>query len=246
MSPIYLIAIFIAGIISGFIGAVSGGGGIISISLLLALGIPPQITLASNKFGGIGLSMGALYKYIKEKKIIWKYVVGLTVAGILGSLIGSKILIDSNQNFLKIFTIVMLLLLVPTVFMKRNFGTMHLETSKSKKILGYFLYFLISIIASFFGGFGMFLIVIVVYFLGLPFIEGNATELVSYTAFSIVSTIIFMINGLVNYYIGILLFIGMTIGGYIGAHTAIKKGNNWVKAFFVVMLMASIIKVLLS
>ena len=246
MSLFFLITIFVSGILAGFIGAISGGGGLISISLLLFLGIPPQITLASNKFGGLGMGIGGLYKYIKHNKIVWKYALWLSIAGILGSLIGSRILIDSSPAFIKIFTSVLLVLLVPTVFIKRGFGVEHVKTSKLKEVLGYFCYFLLSIIASFFGGLGMILITVVIFFLGLPFLEASATELVSFFIFSVVSTGIFMFNGLVNYTIGILLFVGMLIGGYVGAHTAIKKGSNWVKIFFAIIVIASAIKVLLT
>lgn len=246
MTIFFAIAILVVGFIAGFIGAVSGGGGLVSISLLLAMGVPPQITLATNKFGGLGMSMGGLYKYIKHKKIIWKYVIGLSVAGILGSLIGSKILVDSSQSFLKVFSIIMLLLLVPTIFIKKDFGVECAKTSKVKNVLGYLIYFLLTIIASFFGGFGMLLIAVVIFFLGLPFLEASATELFSFTIFSIVSTVIFMINGIVDYGIGALLFLGMLVGGYVGAHTAIRKGSNWVKVFFAIMVLASVLKVLLT
>ena len=246
MSLIFAIAILVAGFIAGFISAVSGGGGLVSISLLLAFGISPQTTLATSKFGGLGTSIGGLYKYIKHKKIIWKYVLGLSAAGILGSLIGSRILIDSSQSFLKTFTVVMLLLLVPTIFIRKSFGVEWVKKSRAENLLGYAIYFLLTIIASFFGGLGMILITVVIFFFGLPFLEASATEFFSFTVFSIVSTVIFVMNGLVDYGIGILLFLGMLVGGYIGAHTAIKKGSNWVKVFFAFMVIASVIKVLLT
>ncbi len=241
-----LISIFLAGILSGFVGAVAGGGGLFSISLLLLYGIPPQITLATTKFGGIGLSIGGLYKFIKEKKIVWKYAIGLSVAGIFSSVIGSKILLSADPAFLKTLTGILLLLLVPTIFFKKNFGLENRNTSKAYKILGYILYFLISIVASFFGGFGAILISIVVFFFGLPIIEANATELVSFTVFSVASVIIFMVNGIIDYQIGIPLFLGMMIGGYLGAHVAVKKGNKWVKAFFGIVVIISAIKVLVG
>ncbi len=241
-----LIAIFIAGILSGFIGAVAGGGGLFSISLLLLYGIPLQITLATNKFGGIGLSIGGLYKFIKEKKIVWKYAIGLSVAGIFSSVIGSKILLAADPASLKTLTGILLLLLVPTIFLKKDFGLENKATSNNHKIIGYVLYFLISIIASFFGGFGAILISIVVFFFGLPMIEANATELVSFTVFSVVSVVIFMANGIIDYQIGIPLFVGMLIGGYLGAHIAVKKGNKWVKAFFGIVVVISAIKVLIG
>ncbi len=241
-----LISIFFAGVLSGFVGAVAGGGGLFSISLLLLYGIPPQITLATNKFGGIGLSVGGLYKFIKEKKIVWKYAIGLSVAGIFSSLVGSKILLSADPASLKTLTGILLLLLVPTIFLKRDFGLKNKATSSNYKIVGYILYFLISIIASFFGGFGAILISIVVFFFGLPMIEANATELVSFTIFSVASVIIFMANGIIDYQIGIPLFIGMLIGGYLGAHIAVKKGNRWVKTFFGIVVIISAIKVLIG
>jgi uncharacterized protein len=245
MPAFQLTIIFLAGILSGFIGAVAGGGGLFSLSLLIFFGIPPQITLATNKFGGIGLSIGALYKFIKKRKIIWKYVISLSLVGISASIIGSKILIQSDPIFLKSLTGILLLLLVPTIFLNKNFGIEHKVTSKHQKILGYILYFLLSIIASFFGGFGAILISVVVFFFGLPIIEANATELVSYTIFSIVSVIIFMFSKIIDYQIGLWLFIGMLIGGYIGAHTAVEKGNKWVKVFFAIVVIISAVKILI-
>ena len=87
---------------------------------------------------------------------------------------------------------------------------------------------------------------IVIFFFGLSIIKANATELFSYSVFSLCSVIIFAFNGLIDYRIGIILFLGMLVGGYVGAHTAIKKGDNWVKIFFTIVVIASALKILLS
>ncbi len=241
-----LVYILIIGITSGFVGAIAGSGGLISISFLIFLGVPPQITLATNKFGGLGMSAGALYKFIREKKIVWPYAIWLGISGILGSFIGSKILLTINVDLLQKLIGILLIILVSTIFTKRNFGIDEKPVSMTRKVLGSLLYFFISIIASFFGGLGAILISIVVFFFGLSIIRANATELVSYSVFSLSSVIIFALNGLVDYRIGIILFIGMLIGGYIGAHTAIKKGNKWVKVIFAIVIIVSAIKILLT
>src|SRR5680860_539034 len=184
---IKLIATLIIGIISGFIGAIAGGGGLLSIPFVLFLGIPPQITLATNKFGGMGLSFGALYKFIKEKKIIWKYAIFLSFFGILGSLIGSQILLTIDTAILQKLIGILLIFLVPIIFLKKSFGIEKKPTSRKRKIFGCILYFLISIIASFFGGLGVITMSIVIYFFGLSMIKANATELFSYSMFSLFS-----------------------------------------------------------
>lgn len=240
-----LIATLVIGTISGFIGAIAGGGGLLSIPFLIFLGIPPQITLATNKFGGMGLSFGALYKFIKEKKIIWQYAIFLSFFGILGSLIGSRILLTIDTSILQKLIGVLLILLIPTIFLKKSFGIEEKETSRKRKVVGYICYFLISIIASFFGGMGIITMSIAIYFFGLPIIKANATELLSYSVFSLFSVIIFAFSGIINYQVGMVLFVGMLIGGYIGAHIAIKKGNKWVKFVFTIIVIASAIKILI-
>ncbi len=246
MVEIKLIVSLIVGIASGFVGAIAGAGGLISIAFLLFLGIPPQITLATNKFGGLGLSFGALFKFIKEKKIVWKYALLLSIFGIAGSLIGSNILLTINVAILQKLIGILLIILVPTVFLKKSFGLEERPTSAKRKLFGCLLYFLISIIASFFGGLGAITISIVVFFFGLSIIKANATELFSYSVFSLSAVIIFAFNGLIDYRIGIALFLGMLIGGYLGAQVAIKKGNKWVKVFFSIVVIASALKILLS
>jgi len=241
-----LIATLIIGIISGFVGAVAGGGGLISVPFLIFLGIPPQITLATNKFGGIGLSIGALYEFIKKKKIVWRYAIFLSLFGILGSLIGSHILLTINTSILQKLIGILLIILIPTVFIKKNFGLEEKLTSRKRKIVGCICYFFISIIASFFGGLGIITMSMAIYFFGLPMIKANATELFSYSIFSLLSVIIFTFNGIINYQIGIILFVGMLIGGYIGAHIAIKKGNEWVKVVFTIIIIFSAIKIILG
>jgi uncharacterized membrane protein YfcA len=236
--------ILAAGILAGFIGAISGGGGLVSISLLAFLGIPLQTALATNKFGGLGSGISSLYKYIKNGKVVWRYVLGLTIAGVLGSLIGSQILLSIDPLILKKLTGLLLLLIMPTVFLKKDFGVEEKETSVARQKWGYVIYFFLAIVSSFFGGLGPVLILNVVWLSGLSFIRANATEYFSSFILSLVSTIIFIAHGIVDYKIGVLLFIGMFIGGYAGAHTAIKKGDAWVKVFFVVVVVISAIKIL--
>lgn len=236
----------IIGTVSGFIGAIAGGGGLISIPFLLFLGIPPQVALATNKFGGIGMSLGGSYKFIKEKKIVWKYALLLAIPGILGSIIGANILLNIDTSFLQKLIGILLLVLIPTIFLKKNFGIEEKQVSNTKKILGCLFYFLISILASFFGGLGGITISIVILFFGLPFIKANATDLFSYSMFSIVSIIIFAVNKIIDYRIGIALLLGMLIGGYLGAHIAIKKGDKWVKIFFGVVILISAVKILIG
>jgi len=234
------------GLVAGFIGAIAGGGGMITVPFLLFLGLPPQIALATSKFGGLGMCFGAIIKFVKEKKIQWNVAITLSIGGIIASLIGSRILLTSSPEFLEKTIAVLLLLLVPTIFVKKKFGLNRVKVPSWMKVAGVLIYFLLSIMASMFGGLGTVMIATVVYFFGLTMIEGNATEILSYAVLSVVAVIIFIINGIVNFPIGLAMFVGLFFGGYLGAHTAIKKGNQWVKLVFAIVIIASAIKILIK
>lgn len=240
-----IILTFFIGILASFIGAIVGGGGLISIPFLMFLGLPPQIAIATNKFGAVGLSIGSITKFKKEK-IIWEYVIPFSILAVIGGVIGANLLLEINENYLSKIVGIILLVLLPFVFMKKDFGIKNINSTKKQKILGSVVYFLLMIFGGFFGGgAGTLIIGTLIYFFGFKIIEANATDMVPWFIVSVISLIVFIINGIVSYYVGITLFFGMLVGGYYGAHTAIKKGDKWVKSLFIVLVIISSIKILL-
>jgi len=237
--------IFLVGNMAGFLGAIIGGGGLVSIPFLMFLGLPPQIAIATNKLGSIGFSLGAISKFWKERKIVWKFVLCFSLLGTGGAYFGANLLLNIDQQSLSKIISLILLLFLPFIFIKKSFGIKRKNTSKIKRIIGYSLYFLAMVYGGFFGGGAGFLIIyIVVFFFGLKIIEANATDSIPWLIQSIVSLIIFALNGLINYRYGMVLFLGMLSGSYFGAHIAIRKGDAWVKIVFAGIIIFSAIKIL--
>lgn len=242
---ITLFLTFLIGVLASFIGAIVGGGGLLSIPFLMFIGLPPQTAIATNKFGSVGLSIGSLIKFKKENKIVWSYVLFFSILSIIGGVIGANILLKINETYLSNIIGIVLLVLLPFVFLKKDLGIKNKTSSNAKKVIGSFVYFLLMIFGGFFGGgTGILIISTLMYFFGFKIIEANATDMVPWFLLSIISLIIFMIYGIVNYYVGFILFFGMLLGGYIGAHTAIKKGDKFVKNLFIVLIIISSIKIL--
>lgn len=242
---IQILLTFLIGVLASFIGAISGGGGLISIPFLIFLGLPPTTAVATNKFGAVGLSIGSIYKFWKDKKIEWKFALMFVPLAVLGGVIGAKLLLEVNEEFLSLFIGVLILVLLGVMFFKKEVGLKKREMSKAHKGVGIFIYFLLMILGGFFGGgIGVLIIYTLTYFMGFTMVEANATDMVPWFVLSLSALIIFMVSGIVDYTIGITLFFGMILGGYIGARTAIKKGNIWVKYFFACVVIASSIKLL--
>lgn len=235
----------VAGVAAGFVGAISGGGGLLSIPVLLFLGVPVDAAIGTNRFSAFGLIAAAVPEYYRAKKIRWRVAFGLVPLAILGGLIGAKVLTHINTSMLSVVVGILLLLMIPVVFLNHHNGIKSIRTGDKKTLVGYALFFLIMIYGGFFGGgAGLVAIYTLVYFLGMTYIEATATNFISWSFLSAAALAIFWADGLVNFRLGVPLMIGMYAGGVLGAKTALEKGNAWVRVIFVAMLAASAIKLL--
>lgn len=83
----YALILFI-GVVAGFFDSVVGAGGLISIPSLIFLGFQPNVAIATDRFGTIGQTVTAFFKFWKARQILWRYVpllVGMAIGGYLGA-----------------------------------------------------------------------------------------------------------------------------------------------------------------
>ncbi|MBU0975256.1 MAG: sulfite exporter TauE/SafE family protein [Patescibacteria group bacterium] len=243
--PITLLLILLLGIATGFIDSTVGSGGLISVPSLIFIGLPPQIAIGTDRFGMIGQILSALVKFSRAKKINWKYVPIFTLLGFVGAIVGANILLGIEEDRFETIIGVLLFILLPLVFFKSKIGIKKRKTAKLQKGIGLTIYLFLMIFSGFFGaGVGPIMLYTVIYFLGFTIIESIATSMIPWFVLSISSLVIFANNGLIDYQKGIFLLIGMTIGGYLGAHIALQKGDVWIKRLFAVVIIVSGIKLL--
>src|ERR1043165_8314056 len=89
------------GILASFIGGLtSGGGGLISTPALIILGLPPQIAIATDRFGSFGYVVSSLYKFFRSKKIVFTYIVPLTIISLIGAPIGVHLVLSLDKDVL--------------------------------------------------------------------------------------------------------------------------------------------------
>lgn len=243
--PFLILTVLLIGIVVGILDAIIGGGGLISIPFLIFSGLPPQVAVATDRLGVLGQTIGSIPKYMKEKKIIWRYVLPLTLISIAGGFIGANILLTLSSDMLATSIGFAMIGILPFLFIKKHIGIKHIKTSKERKTIGFAVYFAVMILATFVSaGIGIISLYTILFFFGFTIIEANATGNVESFFFSLFILIIFGLNGIIDYALGITLFGGMMIGGYAGAHIAIKKGDVWVKGLLAVVVIVSGLKLL--
>jgi uncharacterized membrane protein YfcA len=239
------IIIFVVGLAGGFLGATVGGGGMVAVPAFLLLGFSPQSAVALNKVGDIGAFIAAAGQYWKSKKIDWKMAIPLTIITTISSIIGAEIMVSLPTYFLKIFIGIMILIFLPFFLFSKNLGLKQTNPSKTRKTIGLILYVLLGIEGAIVGaGGGTVLLLLMMYFFGYKIIRGYATNTPAEIFSALVPAIIYSLHGFTPLLPSVIIFVGMLIGGFIGAHTALKKGNVWVKDLFTVVIILSVIKIL--
>jgi len=236
MSLIIATAVFLTGIVSGLVGGVtSGGGGFVSLPVLIFLGLSPDVAVATQRFGTLGWNTVSIFKFSKAKKIIYKYVVPLMIVSGIGGVVGANLLVNVDKTLLAKIIGLVIMALVPVVLWKKKLG-IEPKTNGSSKMMfwGFMLYFIVSIYDGFLGvGGGILVAYLFVLVFGMTYNQANGTDKVAVLLNLVFAVLIFAYHGLINYRYGIVYFLGTSVGGYLGAHMAIKKGDKWVRAVFV-------------
>ena len=234
MDLMSLFLIFIIGFFSAIIGITVGSSDFIRIPLLVMLGLPPKVAVASNKVGAILKNIVGIYKYGKTKHINSKLGFLLVIFEFIGAIIGAKILLNINDSIIGKVVAIALFIVVILPLLKKNLGVKKKEKiSKKKLLIGVILFFLLSIFKGAIGGTGIFQTYILATLFGLTFLECAGTRRIPNLISALTSVFIFSFHKIINWEVGIVLLISEGLGAYVGATLALKKGNKFVRRLFI-------------
>jgi len=226
--------------LAGFLDSIAGGGGLILMPSLLIAGIPPQSALGTNKFASLFGTSAALLNFVKSKKVIWKIALCGLAFSIIGSVIGTKLILyfdpkTTAKIIISLLPITAIAMFIPNKQLKTSVS----EFSKKQIYVHIPLFcFIIGFYDGFFGpGTGTFLIFGFYIFLGLELIKASAISKVFNLASNIGSFFTFAVADKVLYNIGIPIALANILGGYLGSTLAIRKGQQFIKIFILIVFM---------
>jgi uncharacterized membrane protein YfcA len=96
------------------------------------------------------------------------------------------------------------------------------------------------------GGYVTLLTAVYVWLFRLTFVEAIATTKLINVFSSLVATIIFAAQGIINYQLGILLGIIMFVGGIAGSLLALRLDNRWLRRIFLITVNVLALKILVD
>jgi len=237
----------LVGLFAGAISVTTGGAALINIPFLLIIGLNPASAIATSKLSILSSLITGSVNYhrknmVKEKRLI----IFLSVATIIGSVIGANLVLSVNPGILRPIIIPLLVfVLLVSVFKKEVVEKVKKTTTTGTHIASFIIILILSIYGGFFGaGFGTFVMFSLIYLMGFTFLESSVIMTLINVISSLAAVGIFVYSGVIDYSFGIPLLIGTSLGGYVGSHFAIIKGSKLIKKFFVVVTSILIIKLI--
>lgn len=245
VSPTMLAVLFIVAVLAGFIDALAGGGGLLTVPALLAAGMSPAQALATNKLQACGGSISSSLYFLRRKAVSLadqKLNILMTFIGsISGALLVQYIQSDILRQILPILVIGIGLyfLLMPKLG----------EEDRHRRLHGLPFALVAGGCVGFYDGFfgpgaGSFYTLAFVTLCGFNLAKSTAHAKVLNATSNIGGLLLFIIGGKVVWGIGFVMLFGQIIGARLGSRLVLSKGQQLIRPMIVAVSAVMSIKLL--
>lgn len=231
-----ILILFAVAAVAGFIDALAGGGGLITIPALLMTGMPPAMALGTNKLQACGGSFSASLYFIRQKAVDLRQMWFVLLCTFIGAVIGTVLIQMVDSTLIK-KAIPFLVLAIGLYFL----FTPQLGDEDRRQRLSLVLFavtaaFTIGFYDGFFGpGTGSILSLAFITLLGFNLTKATAHAKVLNFTSNIASLICFLIGGQIMWAVGLAMLCGQVLGAHFGAKMVLSKGKTLIRPMVVMM-----------
>ncbi len=229
--------LFVTGLTAGFVDSIAGGGGLITLPVLLNLGIPPKFAFGTNKLQAAFGSGSATWHFTQSKIVVLRECGPGVLFTVIGAAAGTLLVQHLDPAFLKKFIPVLLLAIAAFMIFKPQRMTPVRFYIVAGLLLGFYDGFIGPGTGSFWA---------MAFMLGLGF---NLTKATGHTkvmnfASNLTSLAFFLMAGQVYYGAGLVMGAGQLLGARVGSRVVVHRGAKFIRPIFLTMVFALTLKLL--
>jgi uncharacterized membrane protein YfcA len=232
--------------LAGYVDAVVGGGGLLQVPAGLIL-MPTRAvstvigTLKVPSFIG---TCFATYQYLQRVKIPLLRIILFTSIAFTTAFSGSLLLTRISSQFMKPVIFFVLLIMAIYTFTKKDLGqALHKEDIKYATFKGILICIFIGFYDGFIGpGAGSLFVLAFISFLGYDFLHASAHAKIVNLSTNLGSLILFIGKGVILWPVAIPMSICNATGGFFGSRMALKKGNQFIRKIFLIVIVATLLR----
>jgi uncharacterized protein len=238
----HYLVLFSGAVLSGLVDSIAGGGGLISIPLLLAVGVPPHAAIATNKLQASFGSFTAMMRYRHGGLVALSDVYLGIILTAAGAASGALLVQQIDAEILKKAIPFVLAGLLAYTIARPQLGL----TDKHAKLPENLLFVVFGLLLGFYDGFfgpgtGSFWMIVLAGLAGYNLKKATATTKVMNFTSNAVSLVIFLFSGRIIFLIGLVMGVGQLIGAWTGSHLVITRGTRFVRIFFILVVSVTVL-----
>ncbi len=223
MDIVTIILLFIAGVLTGMINAVAGGGTFLSFGALTLIGVPPVVANATSSITQFPGYITSTLAYWDDFKMFWRGAIALSLASVAGALLGSWTLLQLDNPQFR--TLVPWLLLAATALFAAGPYLKPKPKPGQEAAVGSFFGVVMQFVTAIYGGFfGAGMGVMMLASLGLSqagdYHRLNALKNMLAVVIAAVAIVVFVSGGVVAWPQAVVMIPGVALGGWSGVWVA--------------------------
>lgn len=245
------LVLFLASFVANWFSALSGGGaGLIQFPMLIFLGLPFGVALATHKVASVALGLGATVRHWRESHLERRFSLIILAAGLPGVVLGANTILKIPAHYAQLALGLLTLGLGLYSALKPKLGMDHAPRNREGRALatGMLGLFAVGFLnGSITSGTGLFLTMWLIHHFGLDYKRAVAYTLVLCgLVWNGTGAVVLGLIGTIAWDWMPALLAGSLVGGYLGSHYALKKGNLWIKRAFEIVTILIGLKLVFS
>jgi uncharacterized membrane protein YfcA len=241
-----IILLCLIAFLAGYVDAVVGGGGLIQVpaGLILMPTQPVSTVIGSLKVPSFIGTCFATYQYLQRVKIPILRILLFTSIAFTAAFSGSLLLTSISNQFMKPIIFFVLLAMAIYTFTKKELGQ---SVKKDQIKFPMFKGILICLIIGFYDGFigpgaGSLFVLAFIAILGYDFMQASAHAKIVNLSTNLGSLFLFIGKGVILWPVAIPMSICNATGGFFGSRMALKKGNQFIRKIFLIVIIATLLR----
>lgn len=243
MDYVHLALLFGVGAIAGFINVNAGGGSTLTLPALIFMGLDAALANGTNRVAIFIQNIFAVASFHKRKEYQFKISFTLALFTLPGAVIGAIVATRVSNTLFQRFLGVVLIFVVLSMFFSHAYKNTRISQDKTCQWSIYPALFGI----GFYGGFvqagvGFLIMAALYHLLHLDLVRVNMHKVFIILIYTFPALIVFATTGNVHWISGLVLAAGNALGGWWGAHAAVKGGERVIRIILAIAIFIMALK----
>jgi uncharacterized membrane protein YfcA len=236
----HYLLLFAAGLATGIVSTIAGGGSFISLSVLIFLGLPPATANGTNRIAVLFQSASGTAGFYSKGIFLFPYSLWLALAAVPGAVIGALLAVNiSGETFDRILAALMILFFIAIIIDPVGRTGDDAQRMEGKhRLIAIVTFFFIGIYGGFIqSGVGIIIILALRYINRFSIVKTNGVKVFVISIYTLAALAVFIWNREINWIYGFIVAAGTAIGGWVTSRWSTRLNDKVVRYIIAVIIL---------